>query len=211
MGATSEQNDDAYPDEYPTHQVTLNDYSIGETEVTQELWQAVMGNNPSYHNTGDLQYPVESVSWDDCQDFINKLNELTGETFRLPTEAEWEYAARGGNKSGNYKYSGSNNIYDIAWYSYNSSSAPHSVKTKQANELGIYDMSGNVWEWCSDWYFYNYYSSSPENNPTGPEVSSYRVLRGGGWNGDTRVCRTTHRNGDYPGERDYNHGLRLVR
>ena len=208
MGATSEQGDDAYSDEYPTHQVTLDGYFIGETEVTQELWKAVMGTNPSANDTGDLQHPVDFISWDDCQDFIDKLNELTGETFRLPTEAEWEYAARGGNKSCSYKYSGSNSINDVAWYS---SSASHPVKTKQANELGVYDMSGNVQEWCSDWYFYDYYSSSPENNPTGPSASSYRVLRGGSWTGDARVCRVTYRIGNYPYDRDYNQGLRLAR
>ena len=136
MGATSEQGSDAYDDEKPTHQVTLNSYYIGETEVTQALWQAVMGSNPSYF-TGNLQRPVEEVSWGDCQTFIKRLNKLTGENFRLPTEAEWEYAARGGKESKGYKYSGSNTIGDVAWYGDNSSSKTHAVKTKQPNELGI--------------------------------------------------------------------------
>lgn len=179
MGS-SDSDSDAYDDEKPAHQVTLSDYAIGETEVTQALWQAVMGSNPS-NFTGNLQRPVECVSWNDCQTFITKLNELTGATFRLPTEAEWEYAARGGNASEGYKYSGSNVIRDVAWYWDNSDDGTKAVKTKQPNELGIYDMSGNVWEWCADWYNSSYYSSSSTNNPEGPSSGSDRVLRGGGW------------------------------
>lgn len=210
MGATSEQGSDAYDDEKPAHQVTLSDYYIGETEVTQELWQAVMGSNPS-NFAGNLQRPVECVSWNDCQIFITKLNNLTGENFRLPTEAEWEYAARGGNASEGYKYSGSNSIGDVAWYWDNST---HPVKTKQANELGIYDMSGNVYEWCADWYSSSYYSSSPQDNPTGPSSGSYRVLRGGGWRNFARDCRVAYRDydfRDYPDGRYYCNGLRLAR
>lgn len=208
MGATSEQGSDAYDDEKPAHQVTLSDYYIGETEVTQELWQAVMGSNPSYF-TGNLQRPVGSVSWDDCQTFISKLNNLTGENFRLPTEAEWEYAARGGNASEGYKYSGSNSIGDVAWYWDNSSSTPHPVKTKQANELGIYDMSGNVYEWCADWY--SYYSSSPQDNPTGPSSGSGPVLRGGSWFSLARGCRVACRSSINPDSRSDDFGLRLAR
>lgn len=208
MGATSEQGSDAYDDEKPAHQVTLSDYYIGKTEVTQELWQAVMGSNPSGF-TGNLQRPVECVSWDDCQTFITKLNNLTGENFRLPTEAEWEYAARGGNASEGYKYSGSNSIGDVAWYWDNSSSTPHPVKTKQANELGIYDMSGNVWEWCADWY--SYYSSSPQDNPTGPSSGSGPVLRGGSWFDDARGCRVACRSSINPDSRSDDFGLRLAR
>ena len=165
MGATSEQGSDAESDEKPVHSVTLSDYCIGETEVTQELWEAVMGSNPSGFS-GYPQRPVEKVSWNDCQEFITKLNQLTGKNFRLPTEAEWEYAARGGNKSQGYKYSGSNTIDNVAWYYSNSASRTHDVKTKSPNELGIYDMSGNVWEWCYDWY--GSYSSGSQTNPTGP-------------------------------------------
>ena len=146
MGATSEQGSDAFDDEIP-----IPDYYIGQTEVTQELWEAVMGSNPSYFK-GDNQRPVENVSWKDCQEFIEKLNRLTGKNFRLPTEAEWEYAARGGNKSRGYKYSGSDNPDAVAWYKDNSRGETHPVAQKQSNELGLYDMSGNVCEW-----YYRYY------------------------------------------------------
>ena len=205
MGATSEQTG-AYSDESPTHLVTLSDYYIGETEVTQELWQAVMGSNPS-NFTGNLQRPVEKVSWNDCQTFITKLNALTGETFSLPTEAEWEYAARGGNKAQGYLYSGSNTIGDVAWYTSNSSSTTHPVKTKQPNELGIYDMSGNVWEWCSDWY--GSYSSSAQTDPVGPSSGSYRVLRGGSWDYGAAYCRVAPRGSNTPAYVSYYLGLRL--
>lgn len=205
MGATSEQTG-AYSDESPTHLVTLSDYYIGETEVTQELWQAVMGSNPSYF-TGNLQRPVEEVSWNDCQTFITKLNALTGETFSLPTEAEWEYAARGGNKAQGYLYSGSNTIGDVAWYTSNSSSTTHPVKTKQANELGIYDMSGNVWEWCADWY--GSYSSSAQTDPVGPSSGSGRVLRGGSWGSNATYCRVANRDGIAPAYVSDRNGLRL--
>lgn len=179
MGATSEMKDPR-DNEKPTHQVTLtNDYYIGKTEVTQALWKAVMGNNPSYFKGDNL--PVEIVSWYACQKFISKLNSMTGQNFRLPTEAEWEFAARGGNNTKHYPYSGSNNIDDVAWHSGNSGRKTHTVATKQPNELGIYDMSGNVWEWCSDWC--GDYSISSQTNPTGPNSGSIRVCRGGGWNG----------------------------
>ena len=207
MGATSEQGSDAESDESPVHSVTLSDYHIGETEVTQELWEAVMGSNPSYYSGS--QKPVEYVSWNDCQTFISKLNELTGKNFRLPTEAEWEYAARGGNKSQGYKYSGSNTIGNVAWYDGNSSSRTYDVKTKQANELGIYDMSGNVWEWCQDWYGSNYYSNSPSTNPTGPTSGSSHVLRGGSWFSSARNCRVSGRH-SYPDYRSSSNGLRLA-
>ena len=149
MGATSEQGNDVSINEKPIHSVTLSDYHIGQTQVTQELWQAVMGSNPSEFK-GDSQCPVENVSWNDCMEFIAKLNRLTGKNFRLPTEAEWEYAARGGSKSKGYKYSGSNNPDAVAWYDDNSGDKTHPVATKQANESGLYDMSENVWEWCYD-------------------------------------------------------------
>ena len=206
MGATYEQGSDAESDEKPVHQVTLSDFYIGETEVTQALWKAVMGTNPSRFN-GDNN-PVEKVSWNDCQEFIRKLNSLTGRTFRLPTEAEWEYAARGGNKTKKYKYSGSNNIDNVAWYSDNSSSKAHPVKMKSPNELGLYDMSGNVWEWCSDWY--GIYSTSVQTNPKGPYSGSRRVLRGGGWNTYVELCRVSPRISASPDNRDSSSGLRLV-
>ncbi|MBQ8608093.1 MAG: SUMF1/EgtB/PvdO family nonheme iron enzyme, partial [Bacteroidaceae bacterium] len=160
MGATSEQVN-PYNDEKPVHSVTLSSYSIGQTEVTQALWKAVMGSNPSRFRGDNL--PVERVSWNDCRTFIRKLNALTGRTFRLPTEAEWEFAARGGNQSQGYQYSGSNNLGSVAWYDSNSGDKTHPVATKSANELGLYDMSGNVWEWCQDWY--GSYSSSSQTNP----------------------------------------------
>lgn len=188
MGATSEQGDDAYEDEYPTHRVTLSDYYIGETEVTQALWKAIMGSNPSYFRGDNL--PVECVSYNDVKEFITKLNQKTGKTFRLPTEAEWEYAARGGKKSKGYKYAGSNNIDDVAWYEGNSNNKTHPVKTKRSNELGIYDMSGNVYEWCSDWY--GAYSSSSQTNPTGPSLGSGRVNRGGSWLSNAWRCRASY-------------------
>ncbi len=203
MGATSEQRSDADSDEKPAHKVTLSDYYIGETEVTQALWQAVMGSNPSYFKGNSN--PVELVSWNDCQEFIRKLNSLTGRTFRLPTEAEWEFAARGGNESRGYKYSGSNSIDNVARYT---SSKTHAVKTKSPNELGIYDMSGNVYEWCQD--LYGSYSSNAQTNPAGPSNGSFRVLRGGCWGSSARSCRVSNR-GDYsPDGRSYGNGLRLA-
>ena len=204
MGATAEMKI-PWDDEKPTHRVTLtNDYYIGKYEVTQALWKAVMGNNPSSFKGDNL--PVEEVSWDDCQDFISKLNRITGKTFRLPTEAEWEYAARGGNKSRGYQYSGSSNLSDVAWYKDNSGSKTHTVGTKQPNELGIYDMCGNVWEWCQDWY--GKYSSSSQVNPTGAASGSSRVNRGGCLI-DARDCRSSCRGNNTPGSRGYL-GLRLV-
>ena len=189
MGATSEMKN-PYDDEKPVHQVTLtNDYYMGKYEVTQALWQVVMGKNPSYFKGDNL--PVNYVRWKDCQRFISKLNSMTGRKFRLPTEAEWEYAARGGKKSRGYQYSGSSNISDVAWYDGNSGDKTHPVGTKQANELGIYDMTGNVLEWCQDWYG-SYYSSS-QTNPTGSDSGSVRVSRGGGWNCNASYCRLSVR------------------
>ena len=208
MGATSEQQSNQ-DDEKPVHPVTLDSYYIGETEVTQELWRAVMGSNPSNFAGDDLR-PVEKVSWYDCQNFIKELNKLTGKNFRLPTEAEWEFAARGGNKSSGYRFSGSSNIGDVAWCWDNSGSKTHPVKGKKPNELGLYDMSGNVWEWCSDWYSGGYYSSSPQNNPEGPSVGSCRVLRGGSWFYDAEICRVANRYDNYPGNRFTYGGLRLA-
>ncbi len=206
MGGTSEQGSYAGSNEFPTHSVTLSDYYIGKFEVTQELWVAVMGSNPSYFNGSNL--PVEQVSWNDCQEFVTKLNGLTGKNFRLPTEAEWEYAARGGNISGGYKYSGSNNINDVAWYSDNGGSKTHAVGTKSPNELGIYDMSGNVWEWCQDWY--GSYSSGSQTNPQGPSSGSYRVGRGGSWYYSAGYCRVSGRYYYAPVHRYSNLGLRLA-
>lgn len=206
MGATSEQGSDAYSDEKPVHSVTMSSYYIGKTEVTQALWKAVMGSNPSEFK-GD-NWPVESVSWNDCQAFIRKLNALTGQNFRLPTEAEWEFACRGGNNSRGYKYSGSNYIDNVAWYDGNSGDKTHPVATKSPNELGIYDMSGNVWEWCADWY--GDYSSGRQTNPKGPYGGSNRVIRGGGWDIIARYCRSSLRYYYYPTYRYIGLGLRLA-
>ena len=206
MGATPEQEN---PEscEKPVHTVTLSPYYIGETEVTQELWQTVMRSNPSNFKGKNL--PVGNISWNDCQEFVRKLSRQTGLKFRLPTEAEWEYAARGGNKSRGYQYSGSNNLNDVAWYDSNSSSSTHAVKTKLPNELGIYDMSGNVWEWCQDWY--GSYIAGSQTNPTGPSSGSKRVLRGGIWNYDVRrSCRVAFRFAFTPDSRAINLGLRLA-
>ena len=207
MGATSEQGSDAYDSENLVHSVTLSDYYIGQTEVTQELWKAVMGSNPSYFKDNN-QRPVENVSWYDCQEFIEKLNRLTGKNFRLPTEAEWEYAARGGNKSRGYKYSGSNNPDAVAWYDKNSGGETHPVAQKQSNELGLYDMSGNVWEWCAD--LYGSYSSNSQTNPTGASTGSNRVLRGGSWFNYAWIVRVSNRSSCTPGDRGNCGGLRLA-
>ena len=206
MGATSEMTE-PYGNENPTHQVTLSSYYIGETEVTQALWKAVMGYNPSESKGDNL--PVERVSWNDCQEFIRKLNAATGRRFRLPTEAEWEFAARGGNQSRRTQYSGSSNIDDVAWYDDNCGNSTHPVKTKRPNELGLYDMSGNVWEWCQDWY--GSYTSYSQTNPTGPNSGSYRVQRGGGFNYIAPGCRSSYRGGQAPGFRRYGTiGFRLA-
>lgn len=205
MGATSEQGDDANDDEKPTRDVTLSSFNIGKYEVTQAQWEAVMGSNPSQFKGENL--PVESVSWDDCQEFIGKLNKLTGMSFRLPTEAEWEYAARGG-RSGGCKYSGSDNIDDVAWYDGNSGNESHAVGQKQANELGLYDMCGNVWEWCQDWH--GNYGSSAQTNPTGPASGSFRVFRGGSWYYNAVHCRVSNRNRNLPTLRNSGIGLRLA-
>ena len=206
MGATSEQGSDAWDREKPVHSVTLSSFYIGKTEVTQALWKAVMGSNPSEFK-GDNR-PVESVSWDDCQEFIRKLNDLTGQNFRLPTEAEWEFACRGGNNSRGYKYSGNNYIDNVAWYDGNSGNKTHPVATKSPNELGIYDMSGNVWEWCADWY--GKYSSGAQTNPKGPYDGSLRVCRGGSWFYDAWFCRSSIRYFNYPTLRGDYLGLRLA-
>ena len=206
MGATAEQGSDAYSNEKPEHQVTLSDYYIGETQVTQELWKAVMGDNPSNWRGENL--PVEQVSWEEAQEFIQKLIQKTGCTFRLPTEAEWEYAARGGKNSKGYKYSGSNSIDEVAWYYGNSGVKTHPVKEMKANELGLYDMCGNVREWCNDWY--GEYSSDAQTNPQGPKKGSGRVLRGGSWSNAAGSCRVSYRNDDIPMGRHRYVGFRLV-
>ncbi len=207
MGATTEQMSSAQDNELPAHEVTLSNYHIGETEVTQSLWQAVMGYNPS-HFTGDPQRPVDSVSWDECQEFISRLNTLTGKSFRLPTEAEWEFAARGGSGSKGYKYSGGNTANNVAWRSANADSTTHAVAQKAANELGLYDMSGNVYEWCQDWY--GPYTSEAQLSPMGPAEGTTRVCRGGAWTSSAANCRVSRRIYKKPTLKDNRFGLRLV-
>jgi TonB family protein len=187
--------------EKPVHTVTLSSFNIGKFEVTQAQWRAVMGNNPSDFKGCD-NCPVENVNWNYVQEYISKLNIQTGKNYRLPTEAEWEYAAKGGKHSKGYAYSGSNDINDVAWYDGNSDRKTHEVGKKLANEIGIFDMSGNVWEWCSDWY--------SETKPMGASSGPYRVLRGGSWNGYANFCRAACRNGSNPDSWDYNCGFRLV-
>ena len=213
MGTSKHSYDDydSYDGAVPIsiHSVTLSNYYMGESEVTQALWKVVMGTNPSYFKGDNL--PVEQVSWNDCQEFIRKLNQKTNRNFRLPTEAEWEYAARGGWKSLGYKYAGSNNISDVAWYWDSSDDAPptHSVKTKQPNELDLYDMSGNVWEWCRDWYDSSYYSDSPQFNPQGPSSGFFRVLRGGCCVSCAMDCQVSGRDFASPSDREQRMGFRL--
>jgi formylglycine-generating enzyme required for sulfatase activity/serine/threonine protein phosphatase PrpC len=209
MGCTAEQGSACDSDEKPTHQVTVSSFRMGKYEVTQAEWEAVMGSNPSYF-TNCPNCPVENVSWNDIQAFIGKLNTITGGNYRLPTEAEWEYAARGGNRSSGTKYSGSNDIGLVAWYDGNSGSRTHPVGQKQANALGLFDMTGNVWEWCSDWYGENYYSNSPSTNPRGPSTGTYRVLRGSSWDADAGLCRVSIRLDLKPGYSTGIFGFRLV-
>ena len=206
MGCTEEQGD-CNDIEKPTHKVTVSDFCMGKYEVTQEEWESVMGSNPSKFKSGH-NYPVEQVSWDDAQSYIRKLNSKTGKNYRLPTEAEWEYAARGGGQSKGYKYSGSNILDNVAWHSGNSGSHTNPVGKKSPNELGIYDMSGNVWEWVSDWY--GSYSAASQNDPGGASSGSYRVLRGGSWNASAQGCRVAYRSGNTPSLRNNSLGFRLV-
>ena len=206
MGATLEQGSDFLDDEKPAHSVTLSTYYMSETEVTQELWQEVMGSNPSYFKGS--RRPVERVSWEDSQEFIRRLNQRTGKNFRLPTEAEWEYAARGGRKSYGYKYAGGSSIGDVAWYHDNSGNTTHPVAQKRANELGLYDMSGNVREWCQD--YYDAYPSSSQTNPTGPSLGSHHVIRGGSWYNIARYCRVSFRYSNSLSNRYDFLGLRLA-
>ncbi|WP_052324551.1 SUMF1/EgtB/PvdO family nonheme iron enzyme [Haliscomenobacter hydrossis] len=209
MGCTSEQGSDCYDWEKPAHQVRVNDFHIGKYEVTQAQWRKVMGSDPPNLNfKGCDQCPVERVSWEDIQEFLRKLNAQTGKKYRLPTEAEWEYAARGGNQNNSYKYAGSNTLSEVAWFTDNSDSKTHPVGTKKANELGLYDMSGNVWEWCQDWY--GGYSSNIQTNPTGAGSGFNRVFRGGGWSYGARNCRVSDRGNYTPTDRFYNLGFRLA-
>ena len=233
MGSTS-----GYSDELPLHQVTVSSFYIAKTEVTQGQWKAVMGSNPSYFTSVGDNGPVEQVTWYSCISYCNKLSIKEGKTpvysiggntspsswtsgtivfdttakgYRLPTEAEWEYAAKGGNQTHNYTYSGSNNVDSVAWYWDNwgtTANSTHTVGAKASNELGLYDMSGNVYEWCWDWY--GAYSSTAQTNPTGASSGSYRLLRGGSWLHFQFFCRVSSRNNNYPDSNYINIGFRVV-
>lgn len=213
MGCMNAQRDgECVNDEKPPRIVQVPDFSIGRYEVTQVQWRAVMGSDPPelYHKGCD-DCPVERVSWSDIQEFLKKLNELTGKRYRLPTEAEWEYAARGGAQSKGYLYSGSNTIDEVAWYNLNSGSETRPVGEKKPNELGLYDMSGNVWEWCEDdWH--SDYSGAPTNGRAWVDTprSSFRVYRGGGWGYDPRLCRVSNRYFSMQTDRYYIAGFRLA-
>ena len=206
MGATQEQGQRIYPDEFPAHKVKLKSYYIGETPVTRGFWNEVMGKTS---DLGSMELPINEVSWDDCNTFIQKLKDRTGVDFRLPSEAEWEFAARGGNRSMGTIYAGSNDIEDVAWYSGNSKNALHPVKQKKPNELGIYDMNGNVKEWCQDWY--DSYTREDQENPVCTTYSfPERIVRGGGWESTARSCRVSTRLSLKPNERNGSVGFRLV-
>ena len=216
MGATSEQQGEADSDERPVHDVQLDGFYISQFEITQAQWKAVMGTD-IYNKSGGStlygvgsNYPMYYVSWHDAVAFCRELSVQTGKTYLLPTEAQWEYAARGGNKSRGNKYSGSYSVDAVAWYSDNSNGSTHPVGQLRANELGLHDMSGNVWEWCSDWYGSSYYSNGNRTNPTGPSSGEYRVLRGGGWYDNPAYCRVSNRNRNSPSSRDGNYGFRVV-
>jgi formylglycine-generating enzyme required for sulfatase activity len=227
MGCTSDPND-CFENEEPTHSVTLSDFYLGKWQVTQQLWKKVMGTTISqqrnlldsiftfpFHGEGGL-YPMYYINYMECEEFCEKLNQLLskqlpeGYKFALPSEAQWEYAARGGKKSKGYLYSGSDKIGNIAWYEELSNEQTHEVGTKKKNELGIYDMSGNLWEWCVDWFDGEYYNYSPSTDPTGPSYGYFRALRGGSWRSIAQGCRTSCRYRSSPNERASNCGLRLA-
>ena len=206
MGGTPKQEENTNDDDKNTPEVTLSSFSIGRYEVTQEEWEAVMGKSPSFFDGARL--PKEYISWDDCQEFIQKLNAVTGMNFRLPTEAEWEFAARGGNKSKGFKYSGSDDLGEVAWYFENSGLKTHQVGTKSPNELGLYDMSGNVMEWCVGWYWECDPSSQTDSN--GDASGNLRVVRGGSWDCIARNCLVFDRIPCGLDEENYNIGFRLA-
>jgi formylglycine-generating enzyme required for sulfatase activity len=199
---------DAKLKEFP-HSVELSPFFMAKFPVTQALYAAIMKKNPS-HFKGENR-PVERISWEETQEFILKLNEETQKTYRLPTEAEWEFAAKGGNFSENYLFSGSDKLKEVGWFEENSGSETHDVGQKYPNELGLFDMSGNVWEWCGDWYDENYYKNSPQKDPKGANSGSPRVVRGGSWGDSPLCCRSAYRGNFAPSNRGYTLGFRLAR
>lgn len=208
MGTNGVKDNALSGDEWPKHNVILRDYYIGRYEITQELWAKIMGSNPSHFKC--LHCPIENISWDEVQEFIRKLNHLTGKSFDLPSEAQWEYAASGGVNSSGYIYSGSNDLTKVAWYVANAENKTSPVGYKRANELGIYDMTGNVWEWCRDWYASDYYENSSKKNPEGPAQGSQRVVRGGAWRTSVAFSRITTRFFEYPDAKSNIVGFRLI-
>ena len=224
MGCTFEQSN-CFGDEKPVHTIELSDFYIGKFQVTQKLWHVVMGrsirmqlylvNNKLLTGEGN-EYPMYYVNYAECEEFCNTLNQLLskqlpkGYKFALPTEAQWEFAARGGNKNNDNMYCGGNNITEVAWYEENSNGKAHQVGMKYKNELGIFDMSGNVMEWCRDWYYDFYYENSPSENPNGPDKGSGRVVRGGGWNNKPQHCRVSFRHCTSPSNRTSDVGFRLA-
>ncbi|MDB5281463.1 MAG: Sulphatase-modifying factor protein [Bacteroidota bacterium] len=210
MGCDNPQDTDCYYWEKPAHMITVSNFYISKYPVTQRQWEAIVGINP-FSSKYCPDCPVENVSWYDTQIFFSKLNQMTGKEYRLPTEAEWEYAAKGGAKTKEFKYAGSNNPDEVGWNGNNSNKQTHPVGTKKPNELGLYDMSGNVWQWCSDWFNEKYYTKSPVLNPEGPKRAEYRVCRGGSWWSDPADTRTINRD-RYPADaRDDDVGFRIAR
>lgn len=206
MGCTAEQGDACRDDEKPVHKVTVSSFYLAKYEVSQNQWEAIMGSNPSnFENCEGC--PVEKVSWNDIQNFLHKLNEKAGKNYRLPTEAEWEFAARGGLKSRKYKYAGADDIDSVGWHT-GSANRTQAVGQKKPNELGLYDMSGNVWEWCAD--YKGAYNTASATDPKGPETGSYRILRGGGWYNEFEEARITYRDATLPDNRRYCSGFRVL-
>ena len=212
MGCSAKKLSDCFSDELPAHKVTVNGFYMGKFEITQLQWRIVMGSNPQELNfKGCDNCPVERISWKDALEFIGKLNQLTGKNYRLPTEAEWEFAARGGNKSKSFVYAGSNNADEVAWFKTNSSGRTHSKGGNKPNELGIFDMSGNVWEWCQDWYDEGFYSLSAAQNPVNVKEAKYKVLRGSCWMAGKETLFVWKRYKNTPEDRGYYSGLRIVK
>jgi len=199
------------PEEKPVHLVCLDGFAIGKNLVTQGEWQAVMGENPSYFKQCGASCPVEKVSWEMAQEFIGRLNRLTGKNYRLPSEAQWEFAARSGGK--HEQWGGTSDTREVgafAWLAENAGQKTHPVGSKRPNGLGLFDMTGNLWQWCSDWFDEEYYRHSPEKNPQGPASGNNRVLRGGSWNDAAASSRASERWSYLPVSSYYNFGLRLV-
>jgi formylglycine-generating enzyme required for sulfatase activity len=211
MGCVNPQDSECYYWEKPRHTVSVSSYYLGKYPVTVKEWKAVMGTTPN-SSKNCSECPMENITWYEAMEFISKLNQLTGKYYRLPTEAEWEYAAKGGNMSHGYKFPGSNDPKHVAWYDSISGGVSHPVGQKQPNELGLYDMGGNVWQWCSDWFDDKYYSNSPSNNPQGPSAgNNYRCVRGGSWWGPVIDCRSCNRDRYPPDAKDDDVGFRIAR